>query len=172
MPAGSSGLTPVPPFGCAAFAVPAEAQSLSAIKARARGGARQARARENVSFRISATTRIVIGSALFALASSALLYLLPPSPADPTLRGTFRFLQGHAYLIPVKYFSGELNAARLYEDDRPLGPANSDRREIETKGAGRFELHRDTTNWFGPVLVFSTSDNTDPNKNGRKYRLE
>jgi hypothetical protein len=125
-----------------------------------------------VSFRISASTRIVVGSALFAVASSALLYLLPPSPIDRTLRGTFRLLQGHAFLIPVKYFHGELNAARLYENDRPLGPANSGQQEIATKGAGRFELHRDTTNWFGPVLVFSTSDNTDPNTNGRKYRLE
>ena len=122
--------------------------------------------------RISANTRIVIGSTLFALASSAFLYLLPTSPIDRNLvRGTFYFLEGHAYQIPVKYLDGELGAARLYEDDRLLGPANSDRQESAAKGGGRFQLFRDTKSFFGPVLLLSTSDNTDPNTNGRKYHL-
>lgn len=122
--------------------------------------------------RISANTGIVIGSTLFALASSAFLYLLPPSQIDRNLlRGTFYFLKGHAYQIPVKFLDGELGAARLYEDDKLLGPANSDLEEIAAKGGGRFQLFRDNKSFFGPVLLLSTSDNTDPNTNGRKYHL-
>lgn len=87
------------------------------------------------------------------------------------IRGSFYFLKGHAYQIPVKYPDGELSAARLYEDDKPLGPANSDRQEIVTKGGGRFQFFRDSTSFFGPVLLLSTSDNSNPNTNGRKYHL-
>ncbi|MGY4479784.1 hypothetical protein [Bradyrhizobium sp. USDA 3364] len=124
------------------------------------------------SSRIFGNPRIVVGSTLFALAASALLYVLPPSPIDRNLvRGTFYFFKGHAYQIPVKYLNGELSAAQLYEDDKLLGPANSDREEIITKGAGRFQFFRDNTNFFGPVLLLSTSDNSDPNTNGRKYHL-
>ncbi len=122
---------------------------------------------------MSANTRVVIGSTLFALASSAFLYLLPPSPIDKgLLRGNFHSYQGHAYLVPVKFIDGELNAARLYEDDKLLGPANSVEQEIIDKGAGRFALLRDAWNYRGPALMFSTSDNTDPNTNGRKYHLK
>jgi len=83
-----------------------------------------------------------------------------------------RQYQGHAYLTPVKYFDGPLKDAKLYEDDKLLGPANTSQQEIIDKGAGRFWLYRDESNYFGPVLMFSTSDNTDPGTNGRKYRLE
>ncbi|WP_233475694.1 hypothetical protein [Bradyrhizobium brasilense] len=134
--------------------------------------ASQARAKGKVSLRTSASTRIAIGSTLFALASSAFLFLVPPSPIDRNvLRGAFRLYKGYAYLIPVKYVDGTLETARLYEDDRLLGPANTAQQEIIDKGAGRFAFYRDTWNYFGPALMFSTSDNTDPNTNGRKYHL-
>ncbi|GKQ50439.1 hypothetical protein [Bradyrhizobium sp. Ce-3] len=127
---------------------------------------------DQMPFRISSSARVAIGSMVFALVSSAVLYLVPASPLDPHLvRGAFRLYQGHAYLIPVKYVDGALDAARLYEDDKLLGPANSVQQEIIDKGAGRFSFYRDTWNYFGPALMFSTSDNSDPNTNGRKYRL-
>ncbi|MBR0900993.1 hypothetical protein JQ616_39065 [Bradyrhizobium tropiciagri] len=123
-------------------------------------------------FGISSSARIAIASTLFALVSSAVLYLVPAGPLDPSLiRGAFHLYKGHAYLIPVKYVDGALDAARLYEDDKLLGPANSAQQEIINKGAGRFAFYRDTWNYFGPALMFSTSDNSDPNTNGRKYRL-
>ena len=128
---------------------------------------------DKVPYRISPSARVAIGSALFALVASAVLYLVPASPLDPHLiRGAFRLYQGHAYLIPVKYVDGALDAARLYEDDKLLGPANSVQQEIIDKGAGRFAFYRDTWNYFGSALMFSTSDNSDPNTNGRKYRLK
>ncbi|QIG92798.1 hypothetical protein [Bradyrhizobium sp. 6(2017)] len=115
----------------------------------------------------------MIGSTLFALASSSFLYLIPPTPIEHhRIRGMMRHYQGHAYLVPFKHFDSPLKHAHLYEDDRLLGPANTPQQEIIDKGAGRFWLYRDEGNYFGSVLMFSSSDNTDPNTNGRKYRIE
>src|ERR1043166_933495 len=51
----------------------------------------------------------------------------------------------------------------LYEDSRVLGPAHSLHDDVANLGGGRFSHWKD----FG--IVFSTSDNTDPNSNGRPY---
>jgi hypothetical protein len=51
----------------------------------------------------------------------------------------------------------------LYEDGKPLGPAHSMYTDITSKGGGRY------THLKGVGMVFSTSDNTDPRKNGRHY---
>jgi hypothetical protein len=50
----------------------------------------------------------------------------------------------------------------IYENGKPLGPAHSMHDDIRTKGKGRFSHWLDT-------LYFSTSDNSDPNTNGKKY---
>jgi len=50
----------------------------------------------------------------------------------------------------------------LFEEELLLGPAHSSHAEIRMGGAGRF------SHWNG-VLYFSTSDNSDPNSNGRSY---
>lgn len=50
----------------------------------------------------------------------------------------------------------------LFEDLKPLGPAHSPQEDIEEIGLGRFShLKR--------AGFFSTSDNSDPATNGRKY---
>ncbi|QPF83917.1 hypothetical protein IC762_30355 [Bradyrhizobium genosp. L] len=54
----------------------------------------------------------------------------------------------------------------IYEDGKPLGPAHSTPHDtIATLGHGRF------SHWMGnyPVFVFSSSDNTNPETNGRDY---
>ena len=51
----------------------------------------------------------------------------------------------------------------LYEDGKPLGPAHSMIADIASKGGGRY------THMKGVGMVFSSSDNTDPRKNGRHY---
>ena len=64
-----------------------------------------------------------------------------------------------------------MSEARLYEDDKPLGASDSNLPDIIEKGNGLYKVYinaGDTT----PILMFSSSDNTDPNTNGRKYRLE
>ena len=51
----------------------------------------------------------------------------------------------------------------IYEDGKPLGPAHSNFADISKLGRGRF------TYWTGQGLIFSTSDGSDPNSNGRRY---
>ena len=50
----------------------------------------------------------------------------------------------------------------LFEDGRPIGPPHCEHALIERFGAGRFSHWNNT-------LYFSTSDDTDPNVNGRSY---
>jgi len=52
----------------------------------------------------------------------------------------------------------------LFEDDKPLGPAHSAHDKIHEVGLGQFS-------YWGPTLFFSTSDNSDPRSNGRRYRV-
>ncbi|MCA6121823.1 hypothetical protein J6500_07905 [Bradyrhizobium sp. WSM 1704] len=54
---------------------------------------------------------------------------------------------------------------RLFEDQTELGPAHSSANDIIAHGRGRFVHWSDT-------IQFSTSDNSDPNTNGRVYRIE
>jgi len=51
---------------------------------------------------------------------------------------------------------------RLYENGQPLGPAHSYHDRIRDDGEGRY------SHW-GEFLYFSSSDGTDPNRNGRRY---
>ncbi len=51
----------------------------------------------------------------------------------------------------------------IYEEDKPLGPPHSNFADISKLGHGRF------TYWIGQGLIFSTSDGSDPNSNGRRY---
>jgi hypothetical protein len=52
----------------------------------------------------------------------------------------------------------------LCEGNLLLGPAHSDHAAIWTGGHGRF------SHW-GNIIVFSASDNSDPNTNGRTYKM-
>ncbi|TPQ36238.1 hypothetical protein C2U70_12850 [Bradyrhizobium guangdongense] len=56
---------------------------------------------------------------------------------------------------------------QLYEDGKPLGPAHSVHRDVMVIGQGRYSHWR----YSGTMLLFSTSDNTDPNTNGRTYSV-
>ena len=51
----------------------------------------------------------------------------------------------------------------IYEDGKRLGPAHSNFADISKLGHGRFSY------WTGQGFVFSTSDGSDPNSNGRRY---
>ena len=73
---------------------------------------------------------------------------------------------GHCYLaaIPSRLPSDQDSASRLrlFEDGRELGPAHSAHDDIRTLGAGHF------SHW-GNQIYFSSSDNSDPRSNGRRY---
>ena len=51
----------------------------------------------------------------------------------------------------------------LYENDRLLGPGHSSHEDIAFLGGGRY------SHWKGQGFLFSSSDNSDPNNNGRSY---
>ncbi len=53
----------------------------------------------------------------------------------------------------------------LFEDGRPLGPAHALHQDIREKGKGRY------SHWTRGILYFSTSDNSDPTRNGRTYEV-
>ena len=51
----------------------------------------------------------------------------------------------------------------LFENEKALGPAHSPQEDIEAIGLGRFSHLKQVG------FLFSTSDNSDPNTNGRNY---
>ncbi|WP_271604626.1 hypothetical protein [Bradyrhizobium sp. CCBAU 11434] len=57
----------------------------------------------------------------------------------------------------------------LTENGKALGPAHVSRFEISVSGSGRYAFVQAGKD--SPTLVFSTSDNSDPNTNGRVYRV-
>ncbi|MGY4311282.1 hypothetical protein [Bradyrhizobium sp. JR3.5] len=104
------------------------------------------------------------------------LYLdtLPPSEDPSILRGPFEYYGGNAwrYQLTIPNSIADTPEAprqsqlELTEDGRLLGPAHCQDIEIGDEGRGRFAYRKD--DWT--VLYFSTSDNSDPNTNGRVYR--
>src|SRR5262249_53390481 len=58
-----------------------------------------------------------------------------------------------------------VSTAVLREDANQLGPAHSRHQEIRDLGGGRF------SHW-GELLIFSSTDNSDPRANSRKYVVQ
>jgi hypothetical protein len=83
----------------------------------------------------------------------------------------FPFNGGYSYVVDLpdleRLADTIENATRsplvICEDDRLMGPAHSFHQGIRESGRGRF------SHW-GTDLLFSTSDNSDPNTNGRSYQ--
>jgi predicted O-methyltransferase YrrM len=74
---------------------------------------------------------------------------------------------GHAWLMPAP--DPARWRAELLEDGNPLGPEGSVHVDIRERGKGAWSHW----NFDSRCLVmFSTSDNSDPNENGRKYELK
>ena len=76
---------------------------------------------------------------------------------------------GHAWYAEIPELERLADNLQAYkspvvvcENDRVLGPAHSYHQDITREGQGRF------SHW-GTALVFSTSDNSNPNTNGRSY---
>ena len=80
-------------------------------------------------------------------------------------------LEGPAYKVSIPQLSDVADTERglvsqtvVCEGDHRMGPAHTPIVEITQKGGGRFIHYHDT-------VFFSSSDNTDPNSNGRRYRI-
>ena len=76
---------------------------------------------------------------------------------------------GYAYYLERQFsIPGDSESApksstlKLFENGKELGPAHAAHKNIRRYGKGRF------SHW-GNTLYFSSSDNTDPRRNGRKY---
>lgn len=120
-------------------------------------------------------TRLVLALLVLAAAGAAGARQPRPDGAAPSdarvLAGPFAAEQGHAWVaeVPADWTSdgpGEERASRLIllEDGRALGPAHAEHAAVRAHGAGRY------SHWRGS-LIFSTSDNSDPNTNGRVYAI-
>src|SRR6266511_4685330 len=87
------------------------------------------------------------------------------------LNRPYPFLDGHAYKksVPllrnmsdrVDHFDSPV---MLCEHDQILGPRHSFHLDIVREGRGRFSH-------YGDGVIFSSSDNSDPNTNGREYSI-
>jgi SAM-dependent methyltransferase len=91
------------------------------------------------------------------------------------LSGPFTHQGGHCWAAPLPALVGEANCHLVnnwdvrtrsplvvYENGLPLGPAHSPPAHTRAEGGGRF------AHWY-ESLLFSSSDNSDPNTNGRTY---
>jgi hypothetical protein len=72
--------------------------------------------------------------------------------------------RGNAFITRLPSL-GKLSGLQLYEDGVRLQPGDALHDEIRKNGAGAYSI-------CGNYLYFSTSDNTDPASNGRRYVLK
>jgi len=104
---------------------------------------------------------VVVLGLVYLIRSEALSIFWVETPAT-----TFVHEIGFAYEVMLG--SEELSShegpspARLQENGRALGPADSQHAFIRDEGRGRYSFWHD-------YVIFSTSDNTDPRTNGRRY---
>jgi hypothetical protein len=92
----------------------------------------------------------------------------PPTTTVWRPTAPFQKRDGHSYywtlpeLTSIADDAGPTSTLVLCEDDRLLGPPHTGLAEISKAGLGRFSHS-------GPGVTLSTSDNSDPNTNGRSY---
>src|SRR4051794_39608843 len=99
-------------------------------------------------------------------------YTYVPQPKPPVRNwisfGPFPLLAGRgwAYVAHLPEYDGladdianpEQSPLIVYENEEPLGPAHSSLGDVILLGMGRY------SHWRGIGLVFSASDNSDPNR--------
>ncbi len=91
-------------------------------------------------------------------------------PLVATLAPPYQHISGHCWNTSLPDKNGDTpseprrSRVVLLEDGTPLGEAHALHDDIRKIGNGRY------SHW-GETLFFSTSDNTDPNTNGRQYEV-
>jgi hypothetical protein len=126
----------------------------------------------------STLTIVCAGAAIYAVYLPVALWLgrqYTPVPRPPgeivVALNKINRVEGVAFGSPARALlrfeddqpADQQSPVMVYEDLTPLGPGHSRHHEIEYDGHGRF------SHWKGIGILFSTSDNSDPNTNGRKY---
>ncbi len=108
-----------------------------------------------------------------SLALNAFVPLCPQGFPAVELKGPFQKhgADGAAYIGAAPSLQGDSDSSErptrsrylVCENRYALGPPHSLHTAIATKGKGRF------SHWAADGFIFSASDNTDPNSNGRTY---
>jgi hypothetical protein len=95
---------------------------------------------------------------------------LPPEVIE--LQTPFGHRAGFAYVAsapagvdPDSDLTPRASSLQLLEDGKPLAPPHTLHAVVENVGRGAY------SHW-GDGIVFSSSDNSDPNTNGRRYSVE
>lgn len=94
----------------------------------------------------------------------------PHNLTSVELARPFSPLAGHSFASSVPQLAQDADTSDnpqrsrylLCEGSQIIGPAHSVHDEVARLGQGRY------SHW-GDTIIFSASDNTDPNKNGRRY---
>jgi hypothetical protein len=117
---------------------------------------------------------VLILAASFFITLAAMDFFAPlcPQGSRTALSKPFSSAEGFAYLSDLPGLDSQSDTAQeprrsravLCEDGYRIGPAHMALDDIRKTGKGRF-TH------FGPVVVFSAPDNSNPNLNGRSYSL-
>ena len=88
------------------------------------------------------------------------------------LKGPFKHIRGYAWLAELGQYRQVADCPEnplqsvvfLYENGVNVGPGHSSHLDIIARGQGRY------SHW-GDGIIFSTSDHSDPNTNGRTYSI-
>jgi len=99
-----------------------------------------------------------------------------PAPAAPAtsaapiaIKTPIQKESGFAWIVTTDV-NPAVRKLHVYENGKPLGPGDSIHDDIRKKGLGAYS-HWDPKTQGVYTVYFSTSDNTDPNTNGRDYDL-
>lgn len=118
--------------------------------------------------------------ALFAVYFPVAIYFkmtYVPPPQQPReriwLTGPFIHAGGAAYIAELPRFNDLADSNDepfqspliLQENELPIGSAHERHSDIATLGGGRY------SHWKDQGLVFSSSDNSDPNQNWKRYSV-
>jgi sulfatase maturation enzyme AslB (radical SAM superfamily) len=91
--------------------------------------------------------------------------------AEEIVLSSFQAEQGYCFISPAGILPKISNLdCMLFENDRDLGPKVAAHDLIRDEGKGRFSILRDHEN--RSYVYFSTSDGSDPSRNGRRYILK
>jgi hypothetical protein len=123
--------------------------------------------------------KIAVGAVVLGLVlESIVLLFFPEEPQDQlVLHRPFLHQGGHAYVANVFVPGAKSDEAenrnqstlQVYEDGKLLGPQHISSDDIAREGRGLYLFWRSSPS--SSPIVFSTSDNSDPNVNGRTYRV-
>jgi 2-polyprenyl-3-methyl-5-hydroxy-6-metoxy-1,4-benzoquinol methylase len=94
-----------------------------------------------------------------------LRFVLPAEAIEPLAGRAFRVILPDGMPPGDRGEDDRSGTLALQEDHLPLGPAHTPPDRIIDAGRGRYGQQ-------GRVLVFSSSDDTDPRRNGRRYVLD